>query len=638
MPRFQSPLQADTYDGIARLWRRVTDLAAKEDFVELIVQLEDLERARVDNGIRNLSDAAVALATLARQRQEKGDTPTARHLAIVALRLAPDLPQTEFTLAELQVRGNDKQWGEAISHLFQGMLKIWTHLPSRMRFVAHHLTIGLLVFVAVLLLFALSQVWRHLATLAHDVRHLMLRGVTTLQAGLLVGIALLIPLYFSLGVLCLLLFWSTIFWWYQSPKERFVAVIFVLLAVLSPFLARVTNHALSYPGSERALYHDCLRDACARPQVEWLEDEVRGAGPAPLSLYSLAVVRSRQSATAPGLRAEAIRLLERLETPKGELGYAVTNALGNAYQAEAVHGCLLRGRTNMPQVDRTYRVLAERALGAYQTAAKAGKPQPLFNQSLMLRRIERYEEADTLFRRALDMRGGLALAGGPDEAPQPAAGPCAESFNPNRALMEMKLPTSLLFSRGLGGLRLEDAHFPVLQDLLLGRINAQMLMFIAFGLLGLMLLLALVRGWVRPSWRCATCGSVGCSHCRPELADLDICEGCLFIRVKGSFVDARELWFRERRLQNTAELRRRLGRIMTFFAPGAGHLYRGWSVTGTLLLTAFAAGIGNALLSTALVPPITMLDNATAIIEPVLWGLGALIVYVVAVISIFTRR
>ncbi len=138
--------------------------------------------------------------------------------------------------------------------------------------------------------------------------------------------------------------------------------------------------------------------------------------------------------------------------------------------------------------------------------------------------------------------------------------------------------------------------------------------------------------WVRPAFRCRECERVACGGCRRELRTLDVCERCLFIQIKGGFVDSRDKWIREREIREGAEGRIDRARWATFVLPGFGHLLQGDAIKGAAFLTAFT------LLSTYLVAgPLLLPDPGlvgwpalpTAIPSALILG----VVYVVAVLD-----
>ena len=158
------------------------------------------------------------------------------------------------------------------------------------------------------------------------------------------------------------------------------------------------------------------------------------------------------------------------------------------------------------------------------------------------------------------------------------------------------------------------------------------------GAFALILLFALLKRFVRPSWRCVQCGRVGCARCREELTFLDICEECLFIQVKGSFVDAKELWFRERSVQQRSHARQRSGRLLSFFVPGLGHLLRGRPIAGALLLSTMTVALLNATGAACLAPDLSFVPHGAEIASQVLWTLLAVVTYVVSIVSIYRGK
>jgi tetratricopeptide (TPR) repeat protein len=637
--RGQSGLQAGTYDGVARTWRRFVELFDKEDFAEVLVRVEQLEDVRLDNGLPNLFDASAVLARAARARAVAGDSTTARQLAQAALRVAPDLPQPNYVLAELLMQESRGNFGGALAHVARGWMKEWSHLPSRMRLLADSLTTVLLAYLLVLFLVALVQLRRHFPALTHDVGHLFPRGVTPIQAALFTLLLLFTPLFFSLGVLTLLLLWNVAMWWYQSRQEKVVVVLLLVGALTLPFLGRVTTSAVRWFTGPLTVYHECLEGACSEPQVEWLEATCQAAPADALRCYTLATVRLRQGVKAPLRIDEALAYLEPLAGETGGLGRAIQVATGNALQAKAVAHCTFQRRIGGSGIDDAYRTLAGRATAAYERAAALGAgAAPLYNRSVMLRRLGETDEADRLLAQALDAGDDEVSEIQRASADDPQIGPCSESFNANRRLAPPPLPSGPLFSAALAATALGDAQLPLLHDALLGSLTPPLLLLVALGLLLAGLILQGLRARMHPSWRCAQCHRVGCVRCRRELEHLDLCEECLFIKVKGSFVDAKELWFRERRIQQEEDAQRRIGRGLTFVAPGAGHVYRGHALAGLVLLSLFATFVLLAAARSGVAPDTALVGDGAGLAATIGWSIAAGVVYVIALVSIYRRR
>lgn len=635
----QSPVDAGVYEGLSRTWRRFIELLDKEDFAEILLRVDHLDDVRRDSGLPNLYVAAEVLSRAARQRSAARDVVTAKQLAQAAMRVAPDLPQPHYVMADLLWQESRGQIGEVLSHVFRGWLKEWTHLPSRMHLLANRLSLGLLTYLVVLFLVALVQLRRHFPALTHDVGHLFPRGVSSFQAGLFTLLLLFTPLFFSLGVLALLLVWVVAMWWYQNRAEKTLTVLLLVGALLLPFVARVATNSVRFATSPLAVYHDCLEGACTEPQVAWLEDTCRQSPGTALPCYTLATVRLRQGAQASPLLDDAVRLLEPLLREPGVLGSAIQVTYGNVLQAKAIAHCIFQRRVGATATDDTYRQLANAAIAAYDAGAAMGaRGVALYDKSLMESRLGESEAADKALDEAMSTGDQNVLLLQRESAEDPLVGPCNESFSPNRRLAAADLPVRTLFMAGLGASRLDEVDLPLLNGVLLGRLGLPVVPVLVIVLFAMVVALALLQARVRPSWRCSTCNRVGCVHCRRELEHLDICDECLFIRVKGSFVDAKELWFRERRIQQDDDARRRMSRLLTFLAPGVGHLYRGHAMAGAIFLCVFAGSVLNAVFIDPVAPSTILVESGVWFVTTLVAASIAGIAYIASLVSIYRRK
>jgi tetratricopeptide (TPR) repeat protein len=104
------------------------------------------------------------------------------------------------------------------------------------------------------------------------------------------------------------------------------------------------------------------------------------------------------------------------------------------------------------------------------------------------------------------------------------------------------------------------------------------------GLVGVLWLLALAGGRLRPSKACERCGGAACRRCDPSAGEL--CGQCVNVFVHKGLVDARD------RLRKEAQVRRRqqfvavATRILSIVGCGAGQLFHGAPVKGVLFLLA----------------------------------------------------
>jgi Tfp pilus assembly protein PilF len=103
------------------------------------------------------------------------------------------------------------------------------------------------------------------------------------------------------------------------------------------------------------------------------------------------------------------------------------------------------------------------------------------------------------------------------------------------------------------------------------------------------LLVARLRGPKAFTLHCARCGTAFCRHCHLGGVSAALCSQCyhLFVVRDGVSGPARSRKMAE--LQRAAGKGHRLFRVLSVLSPGAGQVYRGWTLRGAALLVAWHA-------------------------------------------------
>ncbi len=631
---FQASVQGELHEGLARSWRRFVELFYHRNYRELLLRLDGLDDLRQELAIRNLLLPARALSHAAHLSMEAGDHKTAGHLARAAVRLAPDLPDPHYRLAAIS-RAERRSPVKTVRDITHAWSREWRHLPSRMQFIGNRLGLALLTFGFAVFVFGTTLVFKHLPTLAHDLHHLFPRGVLPFQTGLLLLFVLLLPLILGVGVLPLFLVWLVVPWCYQSRTERVVVILMLVATAFYAPLLRIADHAIRHDETPLARHHFCFDSECSEPELERLREACARPVPSEGACLALARVLVRRDGRDAALLAEASRVLDAVTPDATTLGRAGALMRGHILHARAVAHCRAQQLRGAETLDEEFDQLSKDALDAYHHAHHLGAgAEALLGKSLLaFRRGERETGRQWLDdARAADAR--LVSDYELENVPARAVGPCDESMDANRWLMSIDFPFGQEFIAGLRETSLSTLVLPRFNTLLMGAVSPVALAPLALALVFLAVLLSALGRRLRPSWRCGICGGVGCLRCRRELCALDICEECLYIRIKGSFVDAKDLWFRQRRIQDAAAARARAGRLLSLFLPGTGHLFQGRALAGLLLMALFSLTLTNALFPTVFVPDwVGLADGGATRAARFGWGAACLFVYLITMIS-----
>lgn len=630
------PLLLPSNAQLKHTWAVVQALLDKEDWNEALVQIDRLYEVQLDHGVRNLIAPGLAVVRAARRASDGGDVELARRLAKAAQRIAPDLPEARFQLARILFSADKMALGPVVSELSGGLTRLPAYLPDRMQLTANGIGTGLLAFLVAAFVFAVALVARYLKLVAHDLMHVFPKGVSVVQATFFTLLLLVFPFAFGVGIVYLVIYWIFAVWLYMRLGERIAAALVLIAIGAMPLASTHAMRAAAYFGSPAASAWRCIDGLCGGRDLERLQT-VAAAQDAPadshLALLALGTWQRRAAALDPKEAGAARSTYERALELRAEDPVALT-ALGNLSIIQAVDICKRSGETAAEEKFQEADVLYEHAI-----AADAGYLPALYNRSVLKRRGGEGDAADELYRRAQAVDEDTLYQFEKEISRSVPVDRCPTAFNGNRHLIDPS-PRYDEIARATLSAPLPD-HRPLFVpfgNLLVGRVGHSALPAAAAAALIVALALLIAGRAVRRSRFCGHCGKVACSRCRSELADLDICDACLYFRIKGSFVDPKDLWFRERRIQANETLRRRLMRGLTFLLPGAGHLYRGRTFRGLVLLVLFVASVLGAVTSGGILPDPVPLAPAWAWLMPVVLGTMASVLYVIALIDIYSIR
>ncbi len=265
-----------------------------------------------------------------------------------------------------------------------------------------------------------------------------------------------------------------------------------------------------------------------------------------------------------------------------------------------------------------------------------GSVEGWYNHSQLLRLMGHDDLArDALLAaRDLDLRR-VRLA---EERSLMARSPNPLLFSASRELLFPGLIPGELFSFSLksGEGRLFAAH-----SVWLGPLDVRWSPLLAGLALVAVVILSALQGRVRLSSRCDRCGSLRCVSCWPEFSGTGLCHQCIYHKLRGSYVDPKEMWSREKRIDESRRVRRRLAVGLTFVLPGVGHVLRGQALRGVIFLFGALVPAGFLLLFPSVAGLVNSGLAATYRWTTVgigLWLFVAVTSYVIAVLDVLSER
>ena len=618
-------------------WRRCLHDYQSRKYADLLVDLGKLKGLKANTGVANLTPLARVLLRMSLEMAEDPENADlAPKLAVHAQAMAPDVPCTYLVSAQLSSGAAEEfSLGDTLKAFSQTMLSSWRYLPSLLEEVSRVAFIWFLLTLLAAALYSFSVLFRYSKLLAHDVGHLLPSGASEWQKLILILLLLFVPFLLDLGVVILFLIWWFFLWIYMNRNERAAAIVLLALMMSWPFAGKMFAAGVTPPDAVEVTLARCNHEVCSLDDLTRLEG-LRTAGKGgPEVEYTLALASYRAGAFDP---LELDEALVQLSNPvKSRNTSMLAKALvlqANIYFAKGVARCvaeqgnLAAGAHEMQEADNLYR----RSLDAAESV------EGLYNRGRLLFYRDLSGDGDQLIAKASDLDVHRILD---IEEVSRFAGQqeflCGENFNHNRELLTPLLPARDFFAATVRRQPTETLlgfHHQLLGPLPLNRVP-----LIAGVLAAVLIVMGLVLRRFRFSSHCVKCGAVSDPKDRPELAQSGICETCLFYRIRGSFVDPKEIWRREKGIEIRLRLRKRLERGISFVLPGVGQMIRGKPMRGVLFFCFFFLPVLAIFVTDPMLGNLPGLerDVGMATVQVMAFSLVSLVVYLLALLDIYSR-
>lgn len=533
-------------------------------------------------------DFAGALVEEARRKSEQGELDDALELTAFAARAAPDLPFVYASAARVKLAASD--FGGAFGSLVEWSRALMREPTSKVLTVMGALTIGLVAVLLVLLLVSLLFLVRSFRFLAFDLHNALPRGAARWQLQLLVVLLAALPVVTAAGPVVAALWWLTLAWVYLSVREQIVVGVLALLVAVAPFAVETLSVLWSWPGSRLATAYDATYDLGARDAVRVIEE----MEPASRTLRERAVLASKRK--REGRIDEAYEAWRGIVQEAPEVSWAHNNlGVVAALAGKEEHAIAELEAAVARDPDAT-----EAAFNLGQIHLRHGradKAQKLFAplEQKVPARLEAYRTQT--FRAAgskIDQNRAFV-----DATPPPT---------PLEDLYRSPQPGAAALEREVAGV----AFFGLRPSFASGLVGV---------FLALWIVLARLRPRLLPSQPCARCGSAASRRYDAEEVPRGMCSACYH-----AFLNPRarvEAGMKVRKERQVAAYRRRYGTViglLTLVCPGAGHLYGGAAITGTILSLVFCVVVSGGALVLGPLPWPHLRDDLP------LYALGGLVV------------
>jgi len=567
-PTILSPRKSDA--DLQQVWDKWQKAVAALDLETARQAQKELVDLREDVAALDMESLSIAFIRAAEGRHKANDPVGAVQLVEQAVALSPNLPYARLALAEEYMRRSSTDVGpyfREVKAATSVLLKDPRYRRPALADLGAVLLVAVLATAAVVVgvLFA-----RRVRYFFHDFHHLFPRAAARWQSAALAVLLLIgTPLSMRLGLVPVLLILLAAVAVYLSVVERAVAAVLLVLAALVPLAAGKIALNTTFAGTVAEDVYVLERGGLAVEQVAER-------------------VRARHEKKQAGF-AELFAL-GRFEARRGQLQEAIAH-----YKAAAAlrtgHAALITNLANALFVtgdqDGAARLYADASQADPSLAA------PAFNLAEVYRR--RAAVAPDSDIGAENQRARDALN-------------TAQRLDPALLLWQRPPDERLLMNRLLLSPPLPEADLPDTADVVAAeRVQAQLSRRLlgggalawALSLLGALGVFALgfAGRAIKASRECEKCGRPVCRRCDKELGvAAKMCAQCVNVFSRKSAVEARMRARKQIEIERHRQWESYISYGFGALVSGAGHLFHGLAVRGTLYAFLFLVAVSGVLM------------------------------------------
>ncbi len=585
-PILEMPLSDTTAPGLRKYWKRFVEHFDAGRIPEALVELEALREARMDAGFRNLPSVSMTLVLMSRELLQRSppEASLAMQLLDAARSLSPDVPELHGEQARVLYETGSGSTTEAFHGYFKEFLSSLEYLPSSYGVILGSVSAVWLSGLLLMLVFSLALLVRYLKLFGHDLFHLLHLRVTKLQSTLFAGLLVMVPLFLGWGVVPTVVVCWVVLWFYMGRTERVLAAFLLVFVGAWPVLQRATvNIARGVEGPEAPVFR-CFYEECSTEDLQRLDAESTASNPSAEAAYVLALVKYRAAWVDPELLPARHNWLATLISASDPPDPRLKLLLGNIALQIASNRCVMsRGDVAAGQeyFDEA------RALYGEVMVSTPTLWEPHYNMAKLLSILNQPTDAQKYLKAASERSASGVVAKG--NSSNTAATGCFSEFSYNRELAVPEPDLRLLANRTWAG---RSDRLPIAHEALLGNLPPAMCYGLGLAGVFLWLLQALLASWAKPSSRCTKCHGVRCVRCREELALMTICDECLRYKMRGGYVDPKEIWYRDQAIEVRKKWVHRAEVFAGILVPGFGQFLQGRAMRGLLFLGGIAVICG----------------------------------------------
>jgi tetratricopeptide (TPR) repeat protein len=483
---------------------------------------ENLYEDQLNRGIRNSEPYSYLLI-----KESMINKARAKIILQEAVRYSPDLPATYFELSRNSFKFTPEGIFEAIDYMREGISAYkrnfwWSYTLTASLFMSI-----ILSFIASILILIIIRLPEDMPLVYHDIKEGKIYIFILLL--IILALAALGPLYLLGGLLIIVSL-------YGQRWSKFIAGLYILFLLISPWIFGVVSLIFSAPtsGALKAVVQ-VNESSGNRYALSVLRDSSD-----PVELFSYALALKRE-----GSYRKAIDIYNKLIAKKPDP--RTYNNLANCYVAV----------NDMAK-----------AKGLYMKAAELKQlPATLYNLSRVYRETFDFDKGEKYFLAAQKLNNSAVSQFG-----------TIFSRNPNRFVVDERLPFSVIYNyAGEKTARTFSMGLSIIPPLFMPAIG--FFLAVIFFIFNKIL--------KNRAYRCSKCGNIICSRCEKRILWGRMCRQCYRSLVKLDELDAKERIARLLRVYDYQKRRRDIIKVISFILPGSGQLYAGDIPRGLLFLWLF---------------------------------------------------
>jgi hypothetical protein len=566
-------------------WAAVRAQLERGAWREATSSVQKLIEVRTDLGLPSLEPMSSVLLYAAEEAAQGGAQDEALALCEGAAALSDHMSAPYIEMMRHSFDGAPLGIGATVKGLRGAVDRLPTDLRSQLTLLGNGAQAATWLMLLLVLFFALASAIRYARYAASDIRRFLPRGVGQSQAIVLYIAALSLPIILGLGLLPTAACWLAVLSVFQRMPERIAGTILLAGVAMLPGWSGQVHSSIAYPGSPAATLQRCNQGPCSQEEEadirHWANNHILPYE----SHFTLALLAKRRAGMGQAGQLERavhyVTLANGIETtPEG------LNLEGNLEYLTALGSCPEGDRDPSPEIrpeiERRMREAVALWKSTYDIAPSA--LPPLYNSQAVLRQLGDDEVADPLLSLALKRNTMAVTHWNRDIAMDNNLLLCRMIDRGNRHLMDMVLPVSRLRSAARNDSGDSTALLLPYASVFVGSVGADRI-----GLTGLAGIAGIFffgfLGWlVRASRDCTRCGGVAEPKSRIEAGSEVVCEACVLSAIRKKLTDAKEQWFAEKRREAAAQRWQQVCRVLTYVLPGLGHLLKGRTIRGLLVI------------------------------------------------------